>query len=322
MQESLFKFFSAFQNLKRGVTKYGLAPHKPILLLSVLQAVRNQFISDTRIYITPELIFLFKSNWNQLVKTQHVSTFSLPFFHLHKEKSGIWKLVPHPGYEAILRVKESISSLSELNTCVQYAVVPNDLFELMKNEQSNLSLHHFLVETYFTESKNHIPSNFPNRSLDELENIVLNEPPEIYRKEMQSFINQREEDEIFLRSSLFKREIPKIYNNTCCISGMRIEAILNISMIDACHIVPFSESYDDTITNGIALCPNLHRAFDRGLISIDESFRVLVSKTFQEEESNYGIRAFEGRKIRLPEFSRYYPLIENIKWHREKVFKK
>jgi len=73
-------------------------------------------------------------------------------------------------------------------------------------------------------------------------------------------------EEVFIRSGIFKREIPKLYNNTCAISQLRIDATANISMVDACHIVPFSEAYDDTLTNGIALCPNLHRAFDRGLI--------------------------------------------------------
>jgi putative restriction endonuclease len=110
---------------------------------------------------------------------------------------------------------------------------------------------------------------YPTNDLDELEDKVLNESPEIYKKEIKVLIEQKNEDEIFLRGSLFKREIPKIYNNTCCISGMRIDATINVSMIDACHIVPFNESYDDTVTNGIALCPNLHRAFDRGLIAID-----------------------------------------------------
>lgn len=60
-------------------------------------------------------------------------------------------------------------------------------------------------------------------------------------------------------------------------------------MIDACHIVPFSESYNDIVTNGIALCPNLHRAFDSGLISIDENYKVIVSNTFIEERNNYSI---------------------------------
>jgi putative restriction endonuclease len=63
-----------------------------------------------------------------------------------------------------------------------------------------------------------------------------------------------EDEELFLRGGMFRREVPKIYNNKCCISDMRIDAIVNVSMIDACHIVPFSSSYNDTITNGIALC--------------------------------------------------------------------
>lgn len=33
---------------------------------------------------------------------------------------------------------------------------------------------------------------------------------------------------------------------------------------------------DDTIGNGLSLCPNLHHAFDRGLIAIDDEYRVLV----------------------------------------------
>ncbi len=71
-------------------------------------------------------------------------------------------------------------------------------------------------------------------------------------------------------------------------------------MVDACHIIPLGESYYDTITNGIALFPNLHRAFDRGLIAIDNNYKVVVSKTFKEEVTNYSIRIFEGQEIMLP----------------------
>ena len=92
-------------------------------------------------------------------------------------------------------------------------------------------------------------------------------------------------------------------------------------MVDACHIVPFRESHDDTITNGIALCPNLHRAFDRGLIGIDNDYRVIVSNVFREEESNYSIKTFEHRQIILPKDKLYYPLVNNLKRHREKYKK-
>lgn len=32
-------------------------------------------------------------------------------------------------------------------------------------------------------------------------------------------------------------------------------------MVDACHVIPFAESFDDTITNGLALAPTLHRIY-------------------------------------------------------------
>lgn len=60
-------------------------------------------------------------------------------------------------------------------------------------------------------------------------------------------------------------------------------------MTGAFRIVPFSENYDDTVSNGIALCPNLQRALDRGVIGIDDNYRVMVSDSFKEEDSSYSI---------------------------------
>ena len=152
----------------------------------------------------------------------------------------------------------------------------------------------FLLDEYFPETK----INFSNSSgeqqkmFDEIEGKILHEDAAEYRKEIQQLMLQHNEEEIFLRGSLFKREIPKIYNNTCCISGMKIDSTINISMVNACHIIPFSESFNDTITNGIALCPNLHRAFDRGLITIDGNYKVVVSDSFREDKTSYSIKAF------------------------------
>lgn len=155
--------------------------------------------------------------------------------------------------------------------------------------------------------------------MDNIENKILKEDAVQYRSEIKKFIQHKNEEEIFLRGSLFKREIPKIYNNTCCISGMRIDSTINVSMIDACHIVPFSESYDDTISNGIALCPNLHRAFDRGLISIGDNYEVIVKDTFSEKlSSNYFIGTFHGKQIDLPINPDNYPALKNLYNHRKK----
>ncbi len=320
MQETLQKYLRAFEKLRID-RAHGVAPHKPILLISVLQTFQNGINDNKRIYITPELVALFKSNWNTLVTSNHDCRFALPFYHLTSDK--FWKLSPNPGFENILQLSASMRSFANLNAAVNCAIIDEDLYELMKDNKSNEILTQFLLDEYFPNSK----GNFNNSSsrqknlFDDIENKILNEPSEEYHQEIKKLMQQKNEEEIFLRGSLFKREIPKIYNNTCCISGMRIDATIAISMVDACHIVPFSLSYDDTVTNGIALCPNLHRAFDRGLIAIDEDYKVVVSNSFKEDESNYSIGAFEGKEIQLPKMKSYYPLRENFVWHRKNVFK-
>jgi len=321
VQETLQKYLRAFKRLRID-RAHGIAPHKPILLISVLQTFQNSINNSQRIYITPELVSLFQTNWSLLVTSNHDCRFALPFYHLIGDK--FWKLIPKSGFENILQLPRSMRSFANLNAAVECGIIADDLLSLMKEKNSNGILQQFLLDEYFPETKDNFSNSTGGQQklFDDIENKILNEPSEEYRQEIKKLMQQQNEEEIFLRGSLFKREIPKIYNNTCCISGMRIDATISVSMIDACHIVPFSESYDDTITNGIALCPNLHRAFDRGLIAIDENYKVLVSKSFKEEENNYSIRAFESKRINLPSIESYFPTINNFQWHLKNIFKK
>jgi len=320
VQQQLQKYLNSFKKLRID-RSHGIAPHKPVLLISILQAFKNNLISGQRIYITPELVALFKANWCLLVTSNHVCRISYPFYYLKSDM--FWKLIPKPGFDNIDKIGSIVKSFSNLNAAVDFALIEQDLFLLMTEKNSNKILQQFLLDEYFTETKN----NFSNSNrgqqeiFNDIEGKILHEDAVEYRREIVRLMQQQNEEEIFLRGSLFKREIPKIYNNTCSISGMKIDAMINVSMLDACHIIPFSESYNDTITNGIALCPNLHRAFDRGLIAIDSNYKVVVSNTFKEEESNYSIRSFAGKWIQLPNRNEYFPQKKNLEWHRKNIFK-
>jgi putative restriction endonuclease len=321
MQENLEKYLKTFDSLRIDKA-HGIAPHKPILLLSILQTFQNNNSNSKRIYISPELVALFKTNWNLLVTSNHDCRFALPFNHLTSDK--FWKLIPKPGFENILKLSSSMRSFANLNAAVEYAQIDEDLFFLMKDKKSNEILQHFLLNKYFNETKkNYDQSNYLQQKLfDSIENKILNESPDEYMKEIKELLINKNDEEVFLRGSLFKREIPRIYNNRCAISGMRIDSTLSVSMIDACHIIPWSFSNNDSVTNGIALCPNLHRAFDRGLIAIDENYKVLVSKSFKEELSSYSIKCFENEEINLPSHKNYFPNINNFNWHFENIFKR
>jgi putative restriction endonuclease len=84
-------------SLNCAPTKYGKAPHKPILLLAVIESFENGEITDNWIEVTDDLFHRFHDIWNMLVKTQNVPNFSLPFFHLKNEKGQFWKLITLPG---------------------------------------------------------------------------------------------------------------------------------------------------------------------------------------------------------------------------------
>jgi putative restriction endonuclease len=318
--EQIQKYLFQFSKLKRSATNGG-APHKPILLLSILSLIRKGEITSNRIEITPGLVLEFKSIWALLVVSQHTANFSLPFFHMRSEP--FWRLVTKAGMIIPVTSSNSIKSLGTLKDSVAFAEIDKDLFDIILDSVSSSILEDKLLELYFPETKSNYRLN-DYSFLNDLETQILNDDRESYAERIselrESLSNDEFEEEIFVRSGVFKREIPKIYDYQCAISGMRVESTTNAQLVDACHIIPFAISKDDTITNGISLSPNLHRAFDRGLLTINADYVVRISPAIKENESPYSLRQFEGKQIKLPNETKYYPSIENLNWHRKECF--
>ncbi|MFN3670392.1 MAG: HNH endonuclease [Bosea sp. (in: a-proteobacteria)] len=77
-----------------------------------------------------------------------------------------------------------------------------------------------------------------------------------------------------LRALDFGRRVLGAYNHQCAMCGTQLR------LIDGAHILPVEhdESTDQT-SNGIALCPLHHRAYDRGLVAFDHLFNVTTNET-------------------------------------------
>lgn len=309
---------------RANVTGMGKAPHKPILLLSVLHLIRNGNITSNRIFITAELVLAFKSNWSCLVNTSHTPNFALPFFHLKGEP--FWNVQFNADVIPAASAIKSINNFAALKRIIAYAEIDRDLFILMLDATTAIIIENLLLDTYFPLTRQRYLQLEENvsRLENEIAEEIVNDPPEIYQAKMEALSGTSTENEIeeerFVRNSIFKREVPKIYDQRCCISGMRIQTGLNIQMIDACHIVPFSISRDDTLSNGISLCPNLHRAFDRGILTITERFVVRISPLVKEDVSVFTLKQFDGKQILLPNETRHFPSTENLAWHRKERF--
>jgi putative restriction endonuclease len=222
---------------------------------------------------------------------------------------------------------KSIGSFKSLKNNIAFAEIDRDLFNLLLNPTSRAIIENSLLDNYFSLTKGNYQSDEVSGKYDIeriIEDQILNDTKEEYQSLMNDNLQKLSEDEIeedrFIRGSIFKREVPKIYKYQCCISGMRIESTKNAQMIDACHIVPFCISNDDTLSNGISLSPNLHRAYDRGLITINEDYIVRISPTIKENDSPFSISQFAGIRIFLPDDNKNYPSPENFLWHKKEVF--
>ena len=91
--KTLEEYLHRFSRLNRSPNaRLGHAPHKPVLLLTLLDAVAQGLISENFVPVTPELAALCRQHWQALVPpgTWH-EKMNLPFRHLLHD--GFWELV-------------------------------------------------------------------------------------------------------------------------------------------------------------------------------------------------------------------------------------
>ena len=118
----------------------------------------------------------------------------------------------------------------------------------------------------------------------------------------------------------FRQAILSAYGVRCCISGINVPRLLVAS-----HIKPWSDFPNDRLNprNGLCLSSLHDAAFDFGLITLDENFKVVLSKQlrrhFPEPTLEQNFVPFDGKPIRLPD-KLAEPGAEFLSFHREKIF--
>lgn len=264
---NLEQLLIGLKSLKRGPTPFGYAPYKPIFILTLLDLLDAGTGIDNRFYLNQELVGTFHQNLIRFASDAFQEGFAQPFYHLQNDKiegMTFWKVVPKARH----KVDGPIKSFKTLTEVVNYAALSPEAFFLLANRENRILIRDILLKTYFpTYQKTSGIAKLENSYLKNLQDYVLNEVPKVMRLQV------AEEELVYVRNWSFKKLVPQIYQNTCAITGMSVGSIQGKSLIDACHIVPFSQDQDDRVSNGIALCPNLHRAFDSGWVSIDQDYR-------------------------------------------------
>lgn len=119
----------------------------------------------------------------------------------------------------------------------------------------------------------------------------------------------------------FRRVVLNIYHHKCCVTGISLNELLVAS-----HIKPWSCSDEHTErtnpSNGLCLNAFHDKAFDRGLITFDNRFRLVVSErlkdTYMDENTRAWINSYKGKEIALPES--FKPSKVFLEYHNDVIF--
>lgn len=312
--KNLNYYVSKLTKLRVDRAHGSVAPHKPILLLSVIELIEQGVLRHNQIPLSAELIAAFLKLWQQLGSTAYNADIGMPYFHLRSD--GFWHLKPNSGFEALLSSGAKIRAVGVLRQAVEYAYLEDELFELLQQPIPRNLLITTLLNFWFADKTQQLQEVLRINAFAEFQQELLATGGKIYEESV-----LKDETKTIVRDAAFRKVIISIYEYRCAFCELQILNSLGQNIVDGSHIMPFSQFYDDRIDNGISLCKNHHWAFDRGWFSISDDFTLLVKDDLREDSPNCRVmREFNGDRIRLPDQERCYPRLEALQWHRQHVF--
>jgi len=312
-----------FMNLRRapgrvwGEATHHLAPHKPLLLLSVLDMAERGSLTSSIIYIDKnlyELNELFTNYWRQIIPLSQKSSIAFPFSRLRNEP--FWNLIPFDGNKITSEAVNNITSVSELEKWANAAQLDEPLYELMMDKFSRSTLRNALLEAHFS----------PKASQALQKQAVMNGLAWGYAEKLAEMAHEPLVEKVLqerevaqpIRDAGFKTAVVRAYDHRCALCGVRILTTEGHTCVDAAHIEPWSESHNDDIRNGMALCKLCHWAFDNAMAAVGQKYEVMISNQVQQAPNTAGsLLALQGRGLIGPEDQKIWPYLPYLANHRK-----
>jgi putative restriction endonuclease len=296
------------------------APHKPLLLLSVLDLFEQGAVESNLIELTSDLGELFSQYWVKVAPFDRRGNIVLPFFHLRSE--GFWHLLPRTGKEEALNAASQMRSLTQLREMVIGARLDEALYKILCAREPRDLLRSVLIQIYFA----------PELQTLLVEQGAINYESFLYSKklleqpEQQTIRETLAEEETYpsaARDQGFRRAVVIAYAHRCALCGVRVRTLDGHTVVTAAHIIPWSVGHDDRPANGMALCRTCHWVFDEGLLSVSLTYEILASSQLRVADNLSGyLMGLEGRGIVRPVERVYWPDFESLKWHRKHIFRR
>ena len=150
MQLQLLQIYThLFQNLNVNKQCGQRAPHKAMMLISVMELVGEGVIDSNLVEFSEVLEDRFKRNWAKYVGESDIfkPNAGTPFWHLNYEP--FWTLVPFIGGNERIEALKSTNpySSSAIRQNIKYAVIDKQLLSLMQDTITREALIRTLLNT-------------------------------------------------------------------------------------------------------------------------------------------------------------------------------
>lgn len=310
------------KNLRRDTTHgwddrtKGGAPHKPFLILSILDGMDQGWIASNKIFPNQDIVDGFFSYWDAIMGEDKSTTVALPYFHMGNE--SFWSLKYKPG-------KKEFSyspSWGSVKDRIEYAVIDPVLFEYLMTADGRMEARSFLTEQYFgdvtssvltkiREQKHEVYGISEELKLLAAEPFVINHSDRVEEKHRESKSQQRDQ--------AFSKNIRESYNYTCALCRDKVITPSGKVLVQGAHILSWSETLNDDPRNGISMCPNHHWMFDSYMLTIRPDYSVKVSKWVEKMDNRVkDIQDLKNEPIALPHDEVLYPAEPALSDHNQR----
>ncbi len=295
----------------------GKAPHKPFLLLSIMDGIEVGRIQNSQIGLDQNLIETFFRYWNGIMGESRKTTIALPFFHMKSEP--FWELVYNEG----MKPYQNSPSLGGLTKRLAHAKIDDGFFKIIQKDNGRKKIISVILRTYFSQNirnsilevhEVNIGAYHYARQLE----LLAAEPFEKDHSDGSNEVNYTTKS-ILKRRYGFAIQVRDNYKHRCAVCRAKVKTPNGESLVEGAHIIPFSVSMNDDPRNGLALCKTHHWMFDSYLLTIQPNYRIKLSEWLKDKgEKIEGTLNWNKKEILLPEEEQFLPSGEALEEHCER----
>jgi len=234
-------------------------------------------------------------NYAPAVKSRHQP--ELPYWHLRSDE--LWEI---PDSERFPRQVGGFPQMAALRSSSGH-LAPDFTEALLANPDLVRATIEIMLDSHFPES-------IHGDILDTI-GLELPEPGIVAERPSVPYSTRR-------RDPKFRQIVLMAYEHRCAITGFRAALGGHYLGCEAVHVQWHAYGGPDTVDNGLAVQPTLHKLFDAGAWTLTDDRRILVSADLTGTDETIGrIRSFHGEAIRTPLAGTPSVSVEYIRWHRE-----